>query len=78
MLYLSNALLSRFNWEAHFLGKLTKLHQMGMVKEFIKAFEQLAIHTKNLSDEFYIECFISDLKEAIWEHVQGHNPPNWL
>ena len=49
-----------------------------MVKEYIAAFEQLAIRSKNLSDVFYIECFISGIKEAIHEHVQGHHPPNWM
>lgn len=51
---------------------------MGMVKEFITAFDKLAIRTKNLSDEFYMECFINGLEEAIRAHVQGHHPLNWL
>ena len=38
---------------------------MGSIKEFIAAFEQLAIHTDKLSDRLYVECFISGLKEAI-------------
>jgi hypothetical protein len=60
------------------LGRLTKLRQTGMIKEYIVAFEKLAIHTKNLADVFYIECFISGLKEAIQAYVQGHHPPNWM
>ena len=49
-----------------------------MVKEFITTFEQLAIHTKNLSDEFYTKCFNSGFKEAIRAHVKGHQPLNWM
>ena len=61
-----------------FLGRLTKLFQTCVVKELIIAFEQLSIHTKDLSHEFYIEWFISGLNKAIKAHVQGHHPPNWL
>ena len=60
------------------MGRLTKLHKMGVVKEYIAVFEKLAIPSKNLSVVFYIECFISGLKEAIQEHVQRNHPPNWM
>lgn len=49
-----------------------------MVKEFTISFEQLAIRTKNLSNEFYTKCFISGINEAIQAHVQVNHPPNWL
>jgi hypothetical protein len=42
------------------------------------AFEQLAIYTEGLSDEFYLECFISGIKEAIKAHVNMHHPTIWL
>jgi hypothetical protein len=51
---------------------------MGSVLDFIVAFEQLAIKTEGLFDEFYLECFISGLKEAIRAHVSMHNPTTWL
>ena len=78
LVYLLKELCSYFDRETHYLGRLTKLCQMGMVKEFITSFEQLAIRTKNLSDEFYTECFISGIKEAIQAHVQGHHPLNCM
>jgi len=42
------------------------------------AFETLAFRTEGLGDEFYLECFISGLKEAIQAHVQMHHPPTWI
>eukprot|EP00253_Pinus_taeda_P025585 PITA_25585 len=51
---------------------------MGIVDEYITAFEALAFRTRGLSDVFYTECFISGLKEAIKAHVQLHQPPTWL
>eukprot|EP00253_Pinus_taeda_P003780 PITA_03780 len=60
-----------------FLGSLTKLRQTGTVDEYITAFEALAFRTQHLSDEFYTECFISGLKEAIKAQVLLHHPPTW-
>ena len=78
LVYLNQSALFSFNRATHFLGRLTKLCQMGTVKGFITSFEQLAIHTKNLSYEFYTKCFISGIKEGIRAHVQGNHPPNWF
>jgi hypothetical protein len=39
----TKAVCAHFDRESHFLGKLTKLHQTGSVKDFIMKFEQLAI-----------------------------------
>jgi hypothetical protein len=74
----TKAVCACFDQESHFLGKLMKLHQTGSVSDFITMFEQLAIRTEGLSDEFYLECFISGLKEAIWAHVSMHHPITWL
>eukprot|EP00253_Pinus_taeda_P002438 PITA_02438 len=49
-------------------------HQLN---EYITAFEALAFRTQHLSDEFYTECFISGLKEAIKAQVLLHHPPTW-
>jgi hypothetical protein len=38
----------------------------------------LAIRTEGLSDEFYLECFLSGLKDAIQAHVCMHHPTTWL
>jgi hypothetical protein len=46
--------------------------------DFIIAFEKLAICNEGLLDEFYIECFISGLKDAIKVHVCKHHPVTWL
>lgn len=72
------ALMDRFDHDSTFLGHLTKLQQIGIVDQYITAFEALAFHTGGLQDEFYTECFISGLKEAIQAHVQLHHPPSWM
>eukprot|EP00253_Pinus_taeda_P024423 PITA_24423 len=71
------ALTNRFDQESSFLGRLTKLRQTGTVDEYITTFKALAFRTRGLSDVFYMECFISGLKEAIKAHVQVHHPPTW-
>jgi hypothetical protein len=69
---------AHFDRESHFFGNLTKLHQTGSVSNFITTFEQLAIRNEGLSDEFYLEFFISGLKESIRAHVSMHHPITWL
>jgi len=61
----TKAVCARFDRESHFLGRLTKLRQTGSITDFITEFEQLDIRTEGLSDAFYLECFISGLKESI-------------
>jgi hypothetical protein len=56
------------------VGRITKLHQTGSDKDFIMAFEHLAIKTEGLSYSFYLECFIGGLKEVIQAHVNMHHP----
>ena len=65
----SKAIDDCFDRESHFLGHLTKLRKTCIVRDYIATFEQLAIRTDGLGDEFYLECFISGLKEAIQAHV---------
>eukprot|EP00253_Pinus_taeda_P034658 PITA_34658 len=72
------ALIERFDHDSAFLGRLTKLPYTGTVDEYITAFEALAFCTMGLQDAFYMECFISGLKEAIQVHVRLHHPPTWL
>jgi pentose-5-phosphate-3-epimerase len=45
---------------------------------YITTFEQLVILTKGLSNLFFKECFISDLKEAIQAHIMMQHPKTWL
>eukprot|EP00253_Pinus_taeda_P007083 PITA_07083 len=73
----TKALRDHFEQEDSYLGHLTKLRQTGTVEEYITAFEGLAFRTKSLTDEFYTECFISGLKEAIKAQVLLHHPPTW-
>eukprot|EP00253_Pinus_taeda_P012815 PITA_12815 len=72
------ALTDRFDHESDFLGHLTKLQQIGTMNEYIIAFEALAFRTRDLHDEFYVECFVSGLKEAIQAHVRLHHPSSSL
>ena len=65
----SEAICDHFYWESHFLGRLTNLRKIGTVRDYIAYFEQLAIKTNKLGDEFYLECFISGLNETIQAHV---------
>jgi hypothetical protein len=67
-----------FDRISHYLGCLTKMKKTGLVVNLIVAFEQLAIRTEGLSDEFYLECFISGLKEVSHAHVFMHHLINWL
>ena len=72
------ALTDHFDHESNFLGHLTKLRQKRTVNEYITSFESLAFRTRGLHDEFYVECFVSGLKEAIQAHVQLHHLISWL
>ena len=65
----SKSLCDRFDRESIFLFRLTKLRQIGTVNEYIAAFKALAFHTGGLHDVFYMECFVSGLKEAIQAHA---------
>lgn len=66
-----------FERESYFLGHLTKLSQRGREKNYIAAFETLALRMKGLGDEFYFECFMIDLKESIHAHFEMHHLPTW-
>eukprot|EP00253_Pinus_taeda_P026095 PITA_26095 len=74
----SKALSDRFEHESNFLGRLKKLRQTSTVQDYITAFEALTFRTRGLADEFYVECFISGIKDAIQAHVRMHHPATWL
>ena len=74
----SKAIFDRLDHESNFLGHLTKLQQTGTVQEYIKAFEELVFRTGSLVDEFYLECFVNGLKDAIQAHVWMHHLVTWL
>jgi len=48
------------------------------MNDYITTFEILTFCTGGLHDQFYLECFVSGLKEAIQAHVQLQHPTSWL
>jgi hypothetical protein len=48
------------------------------MENFIAAFECLAFRTEGMSDDFFQECFISELKYDIWAHVLMDQPQSWV
>ena len=48
------------------------------MNEYITPFEALAFYTGDLHNYFYVECFVSGLKEAMQAHIQLHHPSSWL
>ena len=74
----SKALSDYFDHESNFLGRLTKLKQTSTIQEYIKAFEALAFGIGGIANEFYLECFINGLKDAIQVHVRMHHPATCL
>jgi hypothetical protein len=48
------------------------------VEDFIVDFERLDFRTKGMSDAFFLDCFISGLKDEIRAHVLMARPHNWV
>jgi hypothetical protein len=46
-------LYKRFETDTNHLGRLTKLKQLGIVEDFIAAFERLAFRTEGMSDAIF-------------------------
>ena len=67
-----------FDTNTNHLGRLTKLKQLGIVEDFIAAFERLDVWIEGMTDAFFWECFISGLKEEIRAHVLMVRPLTWL
>jgi hypothetical protein len=67
-----------FDIDTNHLGHLTKMKQLGIVEDFIAAFERLSFRTEGMSDAFFRECFISSLKDEIWAHVLMARPESWV
>jgi hypothetical protein len=74
----TKAVCAHFDKESHYLEHVTKVKKTRSDAYFITSLEQLAIRTEGLSDEFYLQCFISGLKEEICAHVCMHHPITWL
>lgn len=56
------------------IGELTKLCQNSTVKSYQERFEELANRTQGLTQEFFVSCFLSGLKEEIRAAVQMFHP----
>jgi hypothetical protein len=67
-----------FDTDTNHLGRLTKLKQSGTVEDFMASFERLDFHTEGMSDAFFRDCFISDLKDDICAHVLMYRPQSWV
>lgn len=72
----SRVLLLRFGGNAYEdpVGQLTKLKQWSSVKTYQEKFEELANKTTGLSEDFFVSCFISGLKEEILAGVKMFAP----
>ncbi|KAI9177558.1 hypothetical protein LWI28_016671 [Acer negundo] len=57
-----------------FFGDLTKLQQMGSVKEYQTVFERLLIRAGKLTPAHQVGCFVSGLKKSIKTDVQACKP----
>jgi hypothetical protein len=55
-------------------GELTKLRQIGSVKDYQVQFEQLLSRVGKLSSQHQLSCFISGLKDTIRTEVQAARP----
>ena len=71
-------LYERFDKDTNDLGRLIKLKQSGIVEDFIDSFEHLAFRIEGMNDAFFLECFISGLKDEIQAHVLMAWPSSWV
>jgi hypothetical protein len=67
-----------FDTNTNHLGCLKKLKQLGIVEDFIAAFERLDFRTEGMSNAFFQECFISGLKDEIRTHVLMARSESWV
>ncbi|KAH9735939.1 hypothetical protein KPL71_017914 [Citrus sinensis] len=72
----STDIIARFGLSAYDspVGQLTKLKQTTVVKAYQEQFEALMARTRGLPEDFFVQCFISGLKEAIKNQVTMFQP----
>jgi hypothetical protein len=58
-------LYEHFDMNTHHLGHMTKLKQSRTVEYFIVSFENLSFRREGMTNYFFWECFICDLKDEI-------------
>jgi hypothetical protein len=71
-------LYEHFQTDTNHLGCLTKLKQSDTMEDFIASFERLAFHIDDMSDVFFLECFISGLKDEMHAHVLMGRTQSWV
>jgi hypothetical protein len=67
-----------FDMDTNHLGCLTNLKQSRTVEDFIDSFERMAFQIEDMTNAFFLECFISGLKEEIRAHVLMARPSMWV
>jgi hypothetical protein len=67
-----------FDTDTNHSGCLKKLKQSGTMEYFIATFESVEFWTKDMSDAFFRECFISGLKDKICAHVLMAWHQSWV
>ena len=58
-----------------FLGDLTRLKQVGSVREYQSQFKKLLSRVRKLNQSQQVACFIGGLKEGVRIDVQAMKPP---
>ena len=53
---------------------INKIVCLKTLRPLIVAFEHLAFRTEGMTDALFRECFISGLKDEIWDHVLMARP----
>ncbi|KAH9655868.1 Cinnamyl alcohol dehydrogenase 5 [Citrus sinensis] len=76
----TRALTTRFGTleENDAVGSLTKLRQTRTILDYQRQFEKLADRTSNLTEPFFISCFLSGLRKDIKTGVQLFKPVSLL
>jgi hypothetical protein len=71
-------LYERFDTDTNHLDRLMNMKQLGIVEDFVDAFECLYFRAEGMYDAFFQECFIIGLKDEIRVHVLMAQPESWV
>ena len=56
------------------IGQITKLRQISSVHIYQEQFEALMVRTKGLREDFFVQCFISGLRDTVKNQVTMFQP----
>ena len=59
---------------ANLVGQITKSRQASLVQIYQEWFEALMVRTRGLIEEFFIQCFISGLRDTIKNYAMMFQP----